>query len=601
MLVSTAYMEEADRFDSLVAMHAGKILAMGMPSSLREQTHTDTLEDAFVALLPESVRGDAGKLTIPDRETQHGILAIEANGLTRRFGKFVAVNNVSFRIEKGEIFGFLGSNGCGKTTTMKMLTGLLPASEGTARLFGEPVAAGSLEVRKRVGYMSQSFSLYGELTINQNLWLHARLFDVPFRQRGPRIKQLQQQFGLKDCLDDLASNLPLGVKQRLSLAVAVLHEPEMLILDEPTSGVDPVARDQFWRLLVKLSREDHVTIFISTHFMNEAMRCDRISLMHAGNVLASDRPQNLVDAKHVDTLEDAFIEYMNVEQLSQPILSTKVDPRTGWDSHPTMFRASRLLAYSYRETLEILRDPVRLAFAFVGSMLLMFVFGFGITNDVNKVTFAVLDQDQTPESRAYASALVGSSYFEQQPPIYGQDDMMRRLQENDITVAIEIPPGYGRQLKRGSTSEVSAWIDGANPSRASTIEGYVQGVHAAMLKQLAVENGTSVRGPPAVRIEQRFRYNPAFESIYAMVPSIPAILLVLIPAILMAVSVVKEKELGSITNFYVTPTSRFEFLIGKQIPYIAIGMTNFALLTLLSIFLFGVPMKGSGWMLAVCR
>jgi ribosome-dependent ATPase len=268
--------------------------------------------------------------------------------------------------------------------------------------------------------------------------------------------------------------------------------------------------------------------------------------------------------------------------------------------HSAGTRWLRLLAYSYRETLEILRDPVRLAFAFVGSMLLMFVFGFGITNDVNEVTFAVLDHDQTPESRVYASSLVGSSYFEQRSPINGQDDMVRRLKENDIAVAIEIPPGYGRQLGRGGTPEISAWIDGANPSRASTIEGYVQGVHASLLKQLALESGQSVHGPPPVSIEQRFRYNPAFKSIYAMVPSIPAILLVLIPAILMAVSVVKEKELGSITNFYVTPTSRMEFLIGKQLPYIAIGMINFVLLTLLSVFLFGVPLTGSGWMLAVC-
>jgi ribosome-dependent ATPase len=178
--------------------------------------------------------------------------------------------------------------------------------------------------------------------------------------------------------------------------------------------------------------------------------------------------------------------------------------------------------------------------------------------------------------------------------------MERRLKANAITIAIEIPPNFGKDLKRGSIPEISAWIDGANPARASTIEGYLQGVHVTLLRRLATIEGHHTSKIPAFRLEQRFRYNPTFESIYAMVPSVPAILLVLIPAILMAVSVVREKELGSITNFYVTPTSRLEFLLGKQLPYIVIGMVNFALLTLLAVYLFGVPMKGSGMMLAAC-
>src|SRR5207344_1939580 len=201
-----------------------------------------------------------------------------------RFGAFTAVDHVSFRIDRGEIFGFVGSNGCGKTTTMKMLTGLLPASEGQAWIFGHPTDATDLEMRRRVGFMSQSFSLYAELTVQQNLELHARLFRLPRAQVIARTAQMAEEFGLNDYRDTLAEQLPPGVRQRLSLAVAVIHDPEMLILDEPTSGVDPVARDEFWELLIDLSRGKQVTIFVSTHFMNEALRCDRISLMHAGNV-----------------------------------------------------------------------------------------------------------------------------------------------------------------------------------------------------------------------------------------------------------------------------------------------------------------------------
>ena len=197
---------------------------------------------------------------------------------------------MNFRIEQGEIFGFLGSNGCGKTTTMKMLTGLLPPTEGEAKIFGKSVKGGDVESRRRVGFMTQAFSLYTELTVRQNLLLHARLFDFPEAEAHERVQKMLDYFGLQPVADTLAESLPLGIRQRLSLAVAVIHEPEILILDEPTSGVDPVARDGFWELLIRLSREQGVTIFLSTHFMNEAERCDRMSMMHAGKVLAQGPP-----------------------------------------------------------------------------------------------------------------------------------------------------------------------------------------------------------------------------------------------------------------------------------------------------------------------
>jgi ribosome-dependent ATPase len=610
VLVSTAYMDEANRFAWLIAMNDGQVLATGSPNDIKERTQSATLEEAYVQLLPEDRRGGRRQLEIPPHMPSQGEPAIVAQGLTRRFGNFVAVNNVSFSIDRGEIFGFLGSNGCGKTTTMKMLTGLLPASEGTALLFGEPVAEESLVTRQRVGYMSQGFSLYGELTVEQNLWLHARLFHLPLRERAPRIQQMLTQFDLEKHLGDLASQLPLGVRQRLSLAVAIIHSPDMLILDEPTSGVDPVARDDFWELLIDLSRNQNVTIFISTHFMNEALRCDRISLMHAGNVLACDEPQKLVEARGAADLEEAFIGYISDAQPAEDTdraASAALLPTWEDSASETHRKKSRwnvglapLWAYSVREALEIRRDPVRLAFAFLGSMLLMFVFGFGITMDVNQINFAVFDMSQTPESREYISELTGSRYFRELSPILSQQEMERRLKNNELSVAIEISADFGRKVKRGDPVAVSAWIDGANPARASTIEGYLEGVHNSYLKRRAIESGHAQAVQLVLNIEARYRYNPTFESIYAMVPSVPAILLVLITAILMAVSVVKEKELGSITNFYVTPTTRLQFLLGKQIPYIVVGMLNFAILTLMAIYLFQVPLKGSGWMLTAC-
>ena len=213
---------------------------------LKSQTGTRTLEEAFIKLLPEEKRRGHRALTIPPRDVREGKPAIEAQGLTKRFGQFVAVDHVSFKIQRGEIFGFLGSNGCGKTTTMKMLTGLLPATEGEAWLFSRPVDAGDLAIRKRVGFMSQAFSLYSELTVRQNLELHARLYHLPKDEIPTRVNELIARFNLKEHENDLSTGLPLGIRQRLSLAVAVIHGPEILILDEPTSGVDPVARDGFW-------------------------------------------------------------------------------------------------------------------------------------------------------------------------------------------------------------------------------------------------------------------------------------------------------------------------------------------------------------------
>ena len=218
VIVATAYMDEAECFDWLVAMDEGQILASGTPSELKVRTATENLDRAFIQLLPEHKRRDYHALIIPPRRVKHCEPVIEARGLTRNFGDFIAVDHVSFSIEGGEIFGFLGSNGCGKTTTMKMLTGLLPRSSGEARLFGRAVDARDIDLRKRVGYMSQSFSLYNELTVRQNLLLHARIFQLPKAQIEARVAEMIARFGLGDMSDELADKLPLGVRQRLSLA-----------------------------------------------------------------------------------------------------------------------------------------------------------------------------------------------------------------------------------------------------------------------------------------------------------------------------------------------------------------------------------------------
>ncbi|HCM05213.1 MAG TPA: multidrug ABC transporter ATP-binding protein, partial [Oceanospirillales bacterium] len=605
VLVATAYMEEADEFDWLVAMDDGKVIGTGSPSELKKETGETSLDEAFISLLPEEKRHDHQALVVPLRQRNESTeLAITASGLTKRFGDFTAVDNVCLDIEQGEIFGFLGSNGCGKTTTMKMLTGLQPASSGEAKLFGQRVDAKNIESRKRVGFMSQAFSLYSELTVQQNLTLHARLFHLPTEQIEHRTEELIVRFNLEEYRNDFPADLPLGIRQRLSLAVAVVHSPEILILDEPTSGVDPVARDDFWKLLIELSREQGVTIFISTHFMDEAARCDRISLMHAGKILASDTPAALCEIRNVETLEEAFIIYLEeaVAQSSTPVVQVTQDDDThslaaipsGQENNAnTSFSLLRLFGYAHREALELWRDSIRLTFALLGSIILMLILGYGITFDVEDLSFAVFDQDQTPESRDYIRNMAGSRYFIQKEDIHSPAELEQRMRSGELSIAIEIPPNFGRQLKRNRKPEIVAWIDGAMPFRAETIQGYVTGTYYAYLTDLSLRTYGTVPNLVPANIASRYRYNQDFKSIEAMVPAVIPLLLVFIPAILMALGVVREKEFGSITNLYVTPVTRLEFLIGKQLPYILVSMISFFGLVALAVYVFGVPLKGS--------
>ena len=601
VMVATAYMDEAERFDWLMAMDDGKIIATGTLKELLAKTGEPNLDDAFIALMPEAKRALHKKVEVRPRvASPDEAPAIEAEGLTRQFGDFVAVDHVSFKIARGEIFGFLGSNGCGKSTTMKMLVGFLPASSGTCQLFGQPMGSNDMQARRNVGYMTQAFSLYGELTVGQNLELHAQLYHLPPEKIAPRLEELLERYDLKTVVNARPDSLPLGMKQRLQLAVAVLHEPAILILDEPTSGVDPIARDAFWRTLIDLSRDDGVTIFVTTHFMNEADRCDRISLMHAGKVLAVGAPQELVKERGSSSLEDCFVGYL-AEAAGIDRSKAVEGPEAGAEAvqseplpPPKLFSLGRLWAYARRETVELLRDPIRMAFALFGPIILMLAFGYGISFDIENLATAYFDQDDTPQSRDLLQGFEGSRYFSVQPPISSAEDAERRLRSGNTQIVVEVPPGFGRDLLNGRRPEVDGTVDGAMTFRGETARNYVGGVVRKQGEELQREvhrAGTPNKWSDE-DIGTRFRYNQAFLSVNAMVPSVFMLMLCLIPAIMSAIAVVREKETGSIANFRSTPITRFEFLIGKQIPYVAVAMINFFALFLMAIFIFGVPIKG---------
>ncbi len=603
VLIATAYMEEAEHIDWLVMMEGGRVLAAGTPAELKAKTGKSTIEGAYIALLPPEMRYGHKTFSTPPRIATEDGSAIEAMHLTKRFGDFTAVDDVSFTIPKGEIFGFVGSNGCGKTTTMKMVTGLLQPTEGEAYIFGGSVETGGIEIKKRIGYMSQTFSLYGELTVRQNLEMHAHLFDLASSQIPSRVREMAEDFNLSEVMDDQAERLPLGIRQRLSLAVAAIHEPEILILDEPTSGVDPVARDHFWELLIKLSRDRGVTIFVSTHYMSEASRCDRVALMSLGRVLACESPAELIRRRECKTLEQAFIAYMkdDIEQRGAEAGGGRIEQGDAFmiaptrpHTHSRFFDIYRLIALARRETLELFKDPVRLITSFIIAPFLLIVFGYGISVDINNINFSVLDFDHKVSSRAYSEYFSGSRYFRETPAIHSEADIDRGFQKGTFKMVLEFPPGFEKDIKRGRNPSVGLWIDGTMPFRAETIKNYSESVHLIYLMDQAARS----RAPTPVKyssvnIEPRYWYNPLVRSMYSVVPGLLAVVLVLVPAMLTAIGVVREKEIGSITNFYTSPMTRLEFLWGKQIPYIVISAVTFLLLIAVVLFLFHIPFKGS--------
>ena len=340
-----------------------------------------------------------------------------------------------------------------------------------------------------------------------------------------------------------------------------------------------------------------MTIFISTHFMNEAERCDRMSLMHAGKVLVSGAPQALRQQRGKATLEEAFIDWLREasgpdDNASEEVAPTAPTTSASAPAKVPRFSLRRLLSYTRRETMELRRDPVRGLLALVGTVFLMLIMGYGINMDVENLTFAVLDRDQTTYSQNYALELSGSRYFIEKPPLYSHAELDQRMRAGDISLALEIPPGFGRDLLRGDAPQVAYWVDGAMPMRADTLRGYAQGIHLNYLLTLAAHQPTTYT-TSLVNVETRYRYNPDVKSLPAMVPAVIPILLMMIPAMLTALAVVREKELGSITNFYVTPVSKLEFLLGKQLPYVALGFVNLLALLLLAVFVFAVPIKGS--------
>jgi ribosome-dependent ATPase len=334
--------------------------------------------------------------------------------------------------------------------------------------------------------------------------------------------------------------------------------------------------------------------------MNEAERCDRMSMMHRGKVLAQGKPADLVAERKAPNLEAAFIGYLEeaakelggAADASQSQVEAPPESMLEHKEPPEGFSLGRVWAFARREAIELSHDTVRLAFAILGPLLLMIVFGYGISLDVNHLTFSVLDFDGTKASQQYADSFRGSIYYDEKNPIPGYPELDRRLRNGELRFAIEIPSGFERDLIRGRQPTVMAYVDAAMPFRAETARSYLETTTNNFERDARKARGLAPADQP-IKVNTRALYNQSFDSIYAMVPGDIMLLLMLIPSMLTALSVVREKELGSIANFYAAPAKKAEFLLGKQLPYVAICLIQFISLVLLAVFLFQVPVKGS--------
>ena len=598
-------------------------------------------EDAFVDLLGGAPKEESALFDSSNvhESTRDGVI-VEADGLTKRFGDFTAADNISFKIGRGEIFGLLGPNGAGKSTTFKMMCGLLRPTSGQAFVSGLDLYAAGGEARGRVGYMAQKFSLYGDLSARQNLSFFAGVYGLSGTRRKEAIDRVVTAFHLEPHLETNSSELPLGFKQRLALACAIMHDPAVLFLDEPTSGVDPLTRREFWSHINAMV-ERGVTIMVTTHFLDEAEYCDRIGLVYRGRVIAEGTPDELKGSVRSDertepTLEDAFIELVEEFDRSEGRMSAQSSERTlpkldaptlarrasEGSGSPAMMaqdsslarranesssvskrgvglwghvRRRRMVALIRKESQQILRDPSSFLIAGVLPILLLFVYGFGVSLDLRRVPIGLVIEQPSPEANSFLASFRDSRYFEVHQ-VHHRASVEEELVSGRLNGVVVLAADFSERLGRGETAPIQVLVDGSDPNTAGLVASYVQLLWANWVQQESLSLSSLANRPravPLITTEPRVWFNPEINSYYALLPGAVAIILTLIGTLLPSLVVAREWERGTMEALLTTPTTPLDLLVGKIVPYYVLGLFALTLSVSVTVFGFGVPFRGS--------